>query len=368
MRKKDGTLFGTKLKRAAVAAFAAALCLTLSVTAFVPFPHRLSADNFLYRCEWADGSVGEERFISVYKDLVGTDGQFILTERNGLRGRCDFHAQEEYRTLKEGNFGEVSALHFSDDATRLDRAALLRTFSDTLWYAGEYFTWSGSAIRRASRTTCAALVALDGDASAAVAESSAIYFDLRKEASVTADAFRHSSVRYLSAQPPYAAREGLLYLDTPGGRRLLASLNCVTDATIEADYCDEGALLSAVALERVTAPFAGNMREASSSYFRGQFAHLFSDKGIYKVPPSLKSVCVTGGVLGDYAFYACVAVEEVDACGVKRENIGRYAFSNLVSLKRLHTPRRDVALPEGAFSARTAECGCTVYEREQKAA
>ena len=362
MRKKDG-LFNTKLKRAAVAAFAVLLCLLLSVTAFLPFPKIIPKADDCYRCEWEDGSVSEEKFAALYSNLVGTDGDFILIERGGVRGRCEFLSKEVYRTLKRGNFGELNALTLSGAESRLDRAALFRTFSNTLWFADEYYEWTGAKLERTRVRECETLVCLSGRIASPLKATRAQTADLRAEAEISSDTFSGTNVKSVTAEPPYGTERGLIYLDTLSGRRLLASLPNVTEAEVKADYCDEGALLAAEGLCRLTLTFLGNMKDANSTYYRGELAHLFSSDGEYRVPESLKSVCVTGGAVISYAFYACPFVEEVDLCGVNPADISPTAFLSLASLRVLHVPKRDVLLPAGTFAPSEAACGCTVYER-----
>ncbi len=352
------------LKKTASAGLSGLLALALAVTAFVPFPRKIGEADECYRCLWEDGTVTTETFASAYADLVGTDGENVLLLRNGKSGAVKSEAQEMFRALKRGDLGEI--LSTPAQGTRLDSAALFRVFSDTLWFDGAYFSWTGKTVEETRARKCSSLVCLSGSVTAGMLKTTgATSLEIGADVSVKPAAFGESSVQNLTAREPYRAENGALYLETPGGVRLVAAVGGLKEIVISEDtnFADQGALIACRSLESITVPFVGNAKKSNMTAFQGQFAHLFSD-GFFHVPETLKRIRVTGGTLDDYAFYACPNVEEVNACGVEKQNVARSAFVNLSSLRILHTPSSDIVLPRGAqFVSHTEPCGCTVYER-----
>jgi len=351
-------------KKTVSAVLSVLLALVLAVTAFVPFPRKIGEADESYRCLWEDGTVTSETFASAYADLVGTDGENVLLLREGRNGAIRSEAQDAYRALKYGDLAEL--LSVSVQGTRLDSAALFRTFSDTLWFDGGYFGWTGNAVAETKARKCSSLVCLSGTVTESMLQKTGVVsLEIGADVTVKPAAFGESSVQYLSARAPYRAENGVLYLETAGGVRLVAAVGGLKEIVVaeDVDFADEGACLACRTLESITVPFVGNARKSNMTLYQGQFAHLFSD-GFFHVPETLKRVRVTGGTLDDYAFYACPNVEEVNACGVDKQNVARSAFVNLSSLRILHTPSNNIALPRGVqFVSHTEPCGCTVYER-----
>lgn len=346
------------LKKTGTAVFSAACLFSL----FLPLPKKISNREF-YDCVWADGSVTEENYSSAYKSLAGMDGESVILLREGLTGKIESEASAVFATLENGNFAQIIACRA--EGTRIDSAALYREFSDRVWYNGEYYVWTGNKIERVSRASRSEIVFLEGNVSPRVlkeTDATAVY--LRKGAEVSATSFAESKVENVYTEAPYVERGGAVYLDTAGGKRLLAALGGIRELTLCEDlsFADEGALIACQTLASLTVPFLGNAKSPAGSAYNGEFAHLFSDGREYRVPKTLSRVTVTGGRLVSYAFYACPDLKEINACRVPKGEISKTAFSGLLSLETLHTPKSDVTLT-GKFTSHTASCGCTVYAR-----
>lgn len=346
------------LKKASVAIFTAACLFCL----FLPLPKRIS-NHETYQCVWADGSVTEESFSSAFESLAGMDGESVILSRKGITGKIESEAGAVYDTLESGNLLEL--LECTSKGTRIDGAAIYRVFSDRVWYNGEYYIWTGSQIKKVSRAEGGEIVFLEGSVTFRVLkETNANTVYLRKGATVSASSFAGSNVKTVYAEAPYAEKDGAVYLNTAGGKRLLAALGGVKELTIDEDlaFADEGALLACQTLTSLTVPFAGSAKSPYGTAYKGEFAHLFSTGKEYRVPETLARVRVTGGRLISFAFYACPNLKEINACGIDPNEISQTAFSGLMSLEVLHTPKSDVTLT-GSFTSYTADCGCTVYIR-----
>lgn len=346
------------IKRAAAAIFTAA-CLFCF---FLPLPEKISSDE-TYQCVWADGSVTEESFSSACQSLAGMDKESVILSRNGLTGKIESEASAVYATLENGSFSEL--LECTAAGTRIDGAALYRAFSDRVWYNGEYYVWTGDKIKRVSRAERNEVVFLEGSVTPRVLETtgaSTVY--LRKGATVSASSFAESNVKKVYAEAPFAENGGAIYLDTAGGKRLLAALCDLKELSLdkESAFADEGALLVCQTITSLTVPFVGSAKSPYGTAYTGEFAYLFSNGKEYRVPETLSRVTVTGGRLISFAFYACPNLKEINACGVEPGEIAKTAFAGLASLEALHTPKSDVTLA-GNFTSRTETCGCTVYIR-----
>ena len=322
-----------------------------------------AAEREMYECVWSDGSTSIESYSSAYQSLVGIDRESVLLYRQELTGRIASAAGEVYSALLSGNLAEL--LKCSYDGTRIEGAALYRTFSKRVWYSGEYFIWTGNQIKRASSAKAEELVLLSGSIpSRILKETNAATVHLRADATILADTFVGSSVQTIYAEAPYLQEGGAIYLDTAGGKRLIAALPTLNTLTIGDDliFADAGALLACQSLQSLTLPFLGSSVEALSDEYAGEVAHLFSNGKEYLVPKSLSHIRVTGGSIVAFAFYACMNLKEIDACRVDPNEISDYAFLGLDSLELLHSSKRDVLL-SGEFTSQNAECGCTVFER-----
>lgn len=346
------------LKRAGTVIFLTACLFCL----FLPLPKKIS-NNETYDCVWADGSVTKESYSSAYKSLAGMDGESVILSREGLTGKIESEAGAVYAALKSGNLAEI--LECTLAGTRIDSAALYREFSNRVWYNGDYYVWTGSKIERVSRAERGEIVFWEGNVTPRILrETNATTVYLRAGASISASSFIESKVEKVYAEAPYQENGGAVYLNTAGGKRLLAALSGIQELVLDEDlaFADEGALLACQALTSLTVPFAGSARSPYGTDYKGEFAHLFSDGKEYRVPETLTRVTVTGGRIIPYAFYACPNLKEIDACTVPEGEISKTAFSGLTSLETLHTPKRDVLLT-GNFTSYTATCGCTIYTR-----
>ena len=334
---------------------------------FLPLPHARAAGDETYRCIWADGTETAESYYSAYSSLIGMDdgGAIVLGrgEKTGVVAAGEA-CTNAFHIFEEGGLADLLTLDISG-VSRLERAALYRRYQGRLWYADEYFAWSGEEMQRTEAQRADTLVFLAGDMTASrLTETRAERLYLRAEAAFSADVVAGTNVKEVLAEAPYYAEGNTVCLSTAGGVRLLAGLPAARKVTVPENvyFADEGALLPCENLEEVEIPFAGSAFSSAGTLYRGEFAHLFSTGKEYRVPETLKIVRVKGGYLISHAFYACKHIETIDACGVPAQNIQRDAFSDCVSLKFLHTPRADVTL-QGNFTKRLAPCGCTIYER-----
>ncbi len=343
------------------------LALFWALLFFLPMPRSWAVGDETYRCVWADGTETEESYFSAYSDLVGmNDGGELVLGRGDLTGviAASEACQSAFHVFENGGLGDLLQLNISA-VTRLERAALYRRYQNRLWYADEYFAWSGEALQRTEAQRAETLVLLAGDMTATrLIETQAERLFLRADANFSASVVEGTAVKEVLAEQPYSSEGNTVCLSTPGGVRLLAGLPAARTVTVpeRVYFADEGALLPCTQLEAVEIPFAGSAQSSVGTLFRGEFAHLFSTGKEYRVPETLKRVRVKGGYLIAHAFYSCKYVEEIDACGVSVENIERDAFVDCTSLKLLHTPRENVRL-QGNFTKHLAPCGCTIYER-----
>ena len=330
---------------------------------FLPLPQKI-AEGESYECVWSNGSVSRENYSSVYQSLAGIDRQSVLLTRGGLTGKIESEAGGVVSVLESGDLGELLECRVS--GTRIDRAALFHTFSKRVWYSGEYYVWTGSKIKRASRATADELVFLEGNVTSRIlSETNATTVHLRADATLKADAFVGSKVTSVRTQAPYSESGGAIYMDTAGGKRLVAALAGIEELTIDEDtaFFDAGALLACQNLKSLTLPFLGSAKSPEGSAYTGELAHLFANGKEYRVPETLTFVAVTGGSVNATAFYACNNLKTIFLCGVAPDQISAEAFYGLDSLEVLHTPRRDVLLKGDftAYSSLSAACGCAVF-------
>lgn len=352
---------------AVCAVFAAALLGVCVLLLFLPFPQETGATAEEYECVWENGDVSEESYASAYSSLKAAEKERILLERDGMYG--EIPTGDEYRraygTLSEGSLAELLALQTVTE-TRLERAALWRAFSGYLWYEGESFAWNGERVTRTDASSASVVVLLGGKLpSGYLAAAGARTLLLRAEGEISASDFVGTSVEAVGAQFPYRFSEGALYLDTPGGTRLVAALPYVTDLVVENGvvFADEGALSPCTALRTLRIPFVGSAENPLGTAYVGYFGYVFGEDetGRYAVPETLERVTVTGGTIGNHAFYLCHSLREIDAGSVPAERVEEDAFLDCTSLCYLRTSA-NVNLP-GEFLSETDGEGCTVYTR-----
>lgn len=351
-------------RRVGAVFFAAFLAAAVVLSLLLPFPENVSAEEERYLCTWQDGSVTEETYASSYPDSVSDEDGGLRLLRGDLYGEVS--PTEKYlsirQTLKTGGLEKLLALS-SEGVTRFERLAIWRLARDRVWYSLGYFVWDGNGLKEVGSAAGERLILLSGSISASRLKAAGTkHLELRGEAQITSRTLTGTMVESVTACPPYLTDGGVIYLDTGTAVRLVAALPNVTSLKISGnDYADAGALLAAQKLESVTLPFAGNS-PVYGNYFYGEVAYLFSNGKEYFVPPTLKSVKITGGLLISHAFYRMNAVEETDFCGMAGENIAFDALADCTALKRVHTPNANVQL-SGRFSSYVAPCGCTVFER-----
>lgn len=315
---------------------------------------------------WESGET-RESYASAYADLAGAGQNGVLLRRAGEEGVIPpTAAYLHLRTmLEEGGLEQLLSAS-AQGLTRIERAALWRTYSARRWYADEWFSWTGEGIARAPQPEqeVHTLTVFSGMPSAqTLALIGTERLIVRGEYPLSAADLIGTRIAELEMPAPYLVRDGAVLLDTAGGRRIVCALPVREELVLpDADYADTGALLACSRLREVSIPFAGSARRPSGSGFDGMFARLFSDGEEFFVPSSLRRVTVRGGELCAFAFYACPGVEEVDCCTVAAEDIARTAFSGMEGLRELHCPRADLVLT-GEFSRETLACGCTRYER-----
>ena len=337
----------------------AAACL---FSFLLPLPKKIAYGES-YDCVWSDGTISKESYSSAYQSLTGITEEGVLLERDGLTGVIASKAAAVYSTLQEGTLNEL--LQCEAEGTRIDRAALYRTFSKRVWYSGEYYVWTGNNVERASRAAGSELIVLSGTVSPRILrETGATSVHLRAEATIRADSLVGSDVTLIYTQEPYTSSGGAVYIEPAGGKRLVAALANSEELTVDDDtmFADQGALIACQNLSALTLPFAGSQKSWSGSEYVSELAYLFANGKDYFVPQTLTSVTVTGGRISATAFYACSRLKTIDLCKVDPHEISAEAFLGLDALEYLHTPKRDVLL-SGDFTASTLECGCTGYTK-----
>lgn len=338
----------------------ALLCCTLSL--FLPPPKTTGIANGSYVCTWENGAITDESYAAAFSALVCARENGVVLERNGVRGliSADDDFMRVYTTLSEGSLAELLAMN-TDGIADIGRTALYRTFQPFLWYSDDVFVYDGTSVSRSDRTNAQTVVLLSDEFQKGfLAESGAETLIVREGAAITASDLISSRVSQIVAQPPYLFEESGLYLSTAGGIRLVAALaNAVSfTATDNVSFCDEGALSACTELEELTIPFVGSARNVYGAAYNGYFWYLFgeNDTGGFLIPPSLKRIFVTGGVIKSHAFYGCSHVEEINTCGVPAENIEKDAFADCKGLRFLHTAAVLADMP-----AELAPCGCYLY-------
>lgn len=334
-------------------------------TLFLPLPDKTAAfSDEMYTCAWEDGSATEENYYSAYSAFTEAGAFGIYLQRGGLHGTVTPTAGygAAYETLAYGNLAELYAL--KPAVTRLERAALWRSFHDRVWYDGGYFIYDGTQVVPSGPTVKNEFVLLEGRVSASVlrrTEAKTLF--VREAAELTARSLIGTEVERLEAEKPYSTSGGALYLETEGGTRLVTAVPALKSLTVEGnEFADRGALYACRGLEELTVPFVGNTIYSNATDYDGTFAWLFYFDGDYLVPSSLKRVKVTDGILNDFAFYRCSEVEKIDVCGLSAADISPTAFESCTGWKKIHCPNANIIL-EGEFVSYIADCGCTVFER-----
>ena len=353
------------MKRVVSYALIAVLALGCVFALFLPLPQKPGRGE-IYACIWEDGGTTHESYASAYADLVGINEAGNLSLLRGgeygeIQGSADLRA---FLAAAESTDESAILALSADTLTGLESAAVNLHLKARLWYADGFYAWTGEKIARTDIRFCRRLVVLSGELPAdAFILSGAEELVLASQANALEALSSGHSLQEISADAPYSMQSGVLYLDTAGGRRLIAVLASVTELSVEdVNYIDRGALLACTRLVSLDLPFVGSALNGIGINYDGMLAHLFSMGEQYEIPETLAFVRVRGGTLISHAFYRFKNILEIDACGVKRDKIATDAFIDCVSLLRLHTPKANVLLP-AAFTSHVAACGCTVYER-----
>ncbi|MGN1062443.1 MAG: hypothetical protein ACI4RO_04870 [Candidatus Scatosoma sp.] len=342
-----------------------ALAFLCVAALFLPVFGRESVAEERYLTEWSDGTRTSENYDGAYRALQGlTSAGNVLLLRDKRTG--EIAGSDELRSavavFETGTLGQLYEMRPS--LNRIERAALWKEYGGRVYCDLDLYRWTGERVERAASCVGEEFVLLAGGVSSSVlAESGAETLFVKKDAEIGSSALTGTAVKEIVAEAPYAAEEGALFLDTSGGRRLIAAVPSATDLFVgDCGFADEGALLCCGEIVSLSLPFLGNASSSEFTGYAGEFAFLFRSAGKYSVPACLRRVRVRGGEMISHAFFSCPFVEEVNACGVDPEKIASDAFSDLRSLRLLHTPQADVLLP-GGFTSYVAPCGCTVYKR-----
>lgn len=348
----------TVSKKAVSVLIFAAGYLLCALLCFLPFPRATAAESGEYEIAWQSGEVTRESYAAAYSALCGCGPDKIVLERAGERG--EIAAGEEFRksfaVLQEGSLLELLTEGFGG-LSRLERAALYRTFAGTVYYSADLYAFDGERVFRTPRGAFDVFVLLDGSVSSSVIRATgAKKLVLHGEASLSASALSGSGIEEIEAREPYVSEGGAVLLRTAGGTRLVAALPvCETVAVEDCDFCDEGALSPCTGLVSAELPFVGSAKNASEDS-DGRLLWAFGTK----IPETLKRVRIAGGEISAFAFTGCENVEEIDLCGIPAERVSSSAFAGCGGLMRLHTAKE---LSLDGFVRTELACGCFLYER-----
>ena len=354
------------MKRVVSIALIAVLAFGCVFALFLPLAEKVGRSDE-YICVWEDGETTREKYAALYPCLDGiTEAGNVRLMRGERYGEIE--GSEALRAFLAVSEGADAAALFSlsaDELEGLERAAVNLLLQDRLWYADGYFAWTGEGIAETEIKFCQRLVVLSGELPAdALILSGAEELVLSSRVDALEALCTSHSVEQVALEEPYTEDGSAIYYEAAGVRRLVAAISGVTELIVEdVDFIDRGALLACDQLFFLDVPFVGSAANSMGANYDGMLAHLFSTGERYLIPKTLSFVRVRGGRLVSHAFYGCGNLQEIDACGVARENIASDAFVDCTSLRRLHTPRPNVALPAAGFTPSLLACGCTLYER-----
>ncbi len=335
-----------------VALFAVVCILSL----FLPLPAQIGRAEARYRCVWENGT-SQETFASVHSAICGASEVGVLLERDGTRGVIEGSERfsDVFATLGGGSLAELLSLQ-SGGLSAPEQVALLRTFSGYVWYAEGSFVWNGEKVVENEKTTAQTVVLLSGELKRGyLSATGATSLVVCAEAQVSAEDFVGSAVETLVAKPPYFVSNEALYLQTAGGKRLVAALPNVTSLSVDRDtrFLDDGALAPCTHLQTLEIPFVGNVQ---NPYFGSLF--VTDGEGKFVIPSTLERVRVKSGKIYSHAFYGCDFLQEIDVRGV--HEIEKDAFSDCVSLRRVTS---SVELELAGFTKRR-DGNEYIYEKE----
>ncbi len=352
-----------RFRRAFFFAFTAAFFLGCILSLVVPFPQTFS-ERFgeIYRCIWEDGSETAVNYLNAYKWLDGTDGENVVVQKDGLRGKIamDAFAKEVYVTLSGGALAELLSVR-TDRLNRIECAAIYRVFGNTLFCDGDCFRFTGTVVERCGIFSADRVELLGTLPETLLKETKATSLHIRSGAKFSSVALESDSLANISADAPYVVRDGAIYLQTAGGVRLIAGCPYARTLTVsDTDFYDENAFAVCKNIEELTLPFLCGTDDGAE-----ELGFLFGtdENGLYAIPQSLKTLKITGGKVGTTAFYRAYSLEIIDLCGIARQDIAKNAFDRLPSLRVLHCALPD-ALPETEFFVESLPCGCLNYRRK----
>lgn len=349
------------VKKTAMTLAAALCCLAGACALLAPYPAVRSVSGQVL-CVWEDGA-RSETLASALDAYAGIGDHEILLARDGKRGYVAVGQPfEEAAACLSGDSLLALLTMKAEGLSAFEYACLSERFANTLYYSADLYRLQGKSVGRTPYADAEEVVLLDGAfPSGFLAQTGASRLRLTALSEITADDFRGTHVRSVEAVAPYRM-ENALYLETPGGVRLLAALPETQTLVLgESDFTDRGALCAATRLRSLTLPYLGSALRPAATGYDGSLKWLFEMSDGDTMPETLRTVKVTGGHIAELAFYGC-ALEEADLCGVEREEIARQAFVG-ADVARIHTPRADLELPAG-YRRSTAPCGCTIYEKE----
>ncbi len=326
-----------------------------------PFARTVEESGGSYTILRENGEREELTFAEAYERLVGGEENTLVfrSQTGEERAQASEEYAEAYAVLSRGGLANLAALSISE-INPLERVALWRAFQSRVWYADGFWKLFEEGVKEAGSCTAEELVLLSGSiSSSALKGCGAERLVLCADAEFTVKTLSGTAVKEIVCNAPYEGDGKLVYLNTVGGKRLVAAVPSAKNLTVE-DYAfaDEGALRFCRELEALSLPFAGSSEWGAGSAYAAEIAYLFSDGENTFVPETLKHIRVRGGSIGQTAFYRLSGLEEINLCGV--EKIEKGAFENLPKLQRLHTPV-PAALGEN-YNCRVLDCGCFEYE------
>lgn len=317
-----------------------------------PLPRLHARHGEKATCFWEDGSVSEEAFCDLAADVVGVTENCLVEVKRGTHVGHIAPSKaliEAYNTLRGGSLAEMLRL----DGRMLvvwEMSALFRTFSSTVFYDDGAFAYTGPVFERTNALAAREVRLLNGGLpSGYLASLGAEKLHLSPSAQFSASMLLGSAVSEAEGRAPYAVEGNVIFLDTAGGRRLVAVLPHVETLTADGyDYLDRGALVA-----------CQNLRTLDLASCSMDLAALFYDGSGYAVPESFTTVRIRSGSLSSTAFYQCPQLKRINLCGVEAVEDG--AFAGMSSLLEVHTPYGGGDLV--GFSSYLAPCGCTIYRR-----
>lgn len=343
---------------------AAAWLLLLAASAallFAPGPLAIAQSAGQVEITWEEGALEAVSCSEAFNLLSGCTQEELLFEREGRRGHIA--GSEGYRAAYEmlihGTLAERLRFGFLG-LSPMERMALYRKFGDVCYFSGTSFAFEGDRFVKTRRSSFSYFALMDGTATSEQVRATGAKTLLLSGNAEVGGALVDTDINTLLAQPPYLAEGGCLYLDTPGGRRLVSALPHSSSLVVEQmDFCDEGALLGCRELGQLSLPFVGSAKSPLGSDYVCSLQYMFGGPP----PQTLKKIEVTGGEILPFAFSGCEYVEEIDLCKLEQGALSPDAFGGCTSLEKLHTSAQNLHLP-GEFTATLLPCGCYLYQRK----